>query len=180
MWTETCIDYQTIYDKRKYVNQSRWKTSIAAFQPLSIISGSSIMFYVHCIQIDVCKSANFKCTLCIRYLLCLNTELSGKITSITINVIALFFISSLICIFKYTLVCKTRTSVSEAKWMISFVDLGLCKTIRVWWLQVKKHKFAWECNFPGLKGFCEKWFYLKIFQLFLCWDISRKMLLNVI
>lgn len=91
-----------------------------------------------------------------------------------------FSISSLICILKYKSICKTRTSVSEAKWMISSVDLGLCKTIRAWWLQVKKHKFAWECNFPGLKGFCEKWFYLKIFQLFLCWDISRKMLLNVI
>ena len=90
MWIETCIDYQTIYDKRKYVNQSRWKTSIAAFQPLSIIPGSSIMFYVHCIQIDVCKSANFKCTLCIRYLFCLNTELSGKITPMTINVIGFF------------------------------------------------------------------------------------------
>ena len=42
--------------------QSEHKPSTDAFQPLSIGSGYSMMFSIHCLQINVCKSDLFRCS----------------------------------------------------------------------------------------------------------------------
>ena len=41
--------------------QSGHKPTVDACQPLLIGSGYSMMFSMHCLQIDVCKSARFRC-----------------------------------------------------------------------------------------------------------------------
>ena len=42
--------------------QSRLKLSVDAWQPLLIESEYSMMFSMHCLQINVCKSVRFRCS----------------------------------------------------------------------------------------------------------------------
>ena len=48
------------------LNQNGQKPSVDARQPLSIGSGYSMMFFMHCLQINVCKSARFRCSSVLR------------------------------------------------------------------------------------------------------------------
>ena len=44
------------------LHQSGHKPSVDACQPLLLGSGYSMMFSMHCLQINVCKSARFRCS----------------------------------------------------------------------------------------------------------------------